>query len=91
MNEDKIRMPHGLILKDRAQLTLSGVTDVDSFDESAIVAYTDYGELTVKGENLHISMLNIDTGDLSIDGRVSSLIYLENQPKSTSFFGKVFR
>ena len=91
MNEDKIKMPHGLILKDRAQLTLSGVTDVDSFDESAIVAYTDYGELTVKGENLHISMLNIDTGDLSIDGRVSSLTYLENQPKSTSFFGKVFR
>ena len=91
MNEDKIRMPHSLILKDRAQLTLSGVTDVDSFDESIIVAYTDYGELTVKGENLHISMLNIDTGDLSIDGRVLSLTYLENQPKSTSFFGKVFR
>lgn len=91
MNEDKIKMPHGLILKDRSQLTLSGVTDVDSFDESTIVAYTDYGELTVKGENLHISMLNIDTGDLSIDGRVSSLNYLENQPKSTSFFGKVFR
>lgn len=91
MNEDKIRMPHSLILKDRAQLNLSGVTDVDSFDESTIVAYTDYGELTVKGENLHINMLNIDTGDLSIDGRVSSLIYLENQPKSTSFFSKVFR
>lgn len=91
MYEDKIKMPHSLILKDRSQLTLSGVTDVDSFDETTIVAYTDYGELTVKGENLHISMLNIDTGDLSIDGRVSSLTYLENQPKSTSFFGKVFR
>ncbi len=91
MNEDKIKLPHSLILKDRSQLTLSGVTDVDSFDESTIVAYTDYGELTVKGENLHISMLNIDTGDLSIDGRISSLTYLENQPKSTSFFGKVFR
>lgn len=91
MHEEKIKMPHSLILKDRAQLTLSGVTDVDSFDESTIVAYTDYGELTVKGEKLHISMLNIDTGDLSIDGNVSSLIYLENHPKSTSFFSKVFR
>ena len=72
-NKDKIRLPHNLILKDRAELTLSGVTDVDSFDETTIIAYTDYGELTVKGENLHINMLNIDTGDLSIDGRVSSL------------------
>lgn len=91
MNEDKIKMPHSLIMKDRSQLTLSGVTDVDSFDETTIIAYTDYGELTVKGENLHISMLNIDTGELSIDGTVSSLTYLENQPKSTSFFSKVFR
>lgn len=91
MNEDKIKMPHSLIMKDRSQLTISGVTDVDSFDEVAIIAYTDYGELTVKGENLHISMLNIDTGELSIDGTVSSLTYLDNRPQSTSFFSKVFR
>ncbi|MBQ3136416.1 MAG: sporulation protein YabP [Clostridia bacterium] len=91
MTENKIKMPHSLILKDRSQLTLSGVTDVDSFDENIITAYTDYGELTVKGEGLHISILNIDTGELSIDGTVASLSYLENQPRSTSFFSKVFR
>ena len=91
MTENKIRMPHSLILKDRSQLTLSGVTDVDSFDENLITTYTDYGELTVKGEGLHISVLNTDTGELSIDGNVSSLTYLENLPKSTSFFSKVFR
>ena len=91
MNDNKIRMPHSLILKDRSQLTLSGVTDVDSFDENLITAYTDYGELTVKGEGLHISVLNTETGELSIDGTVSSLNYLENQPKSASFFAKVFR
>ncbi len=91
MTENKIKMPHSLILKDRSQLTLSGVTDVDSFDENLITAYTDYGELTVKGEGLHISVLNTDTGELSIDGKVSSLTYLENQPKATSFFSKVFR
>ena len=88
MTENKIKMPHSLILKDRSQLTLSGVTDVDSFDENIITAYTDYGELTVKGEGLHISILNIDTGELSIDGTVASLSYLENQPRSTSFFSK---
>ena len=91
MNDDKIKMPHNLILKDRAQLTLSGVTDVDSFDENVITVYTDFGELTVKGEGLHISVLNVDTGEMSIDGYVSSLVYLENQPKSTSFLSRVFR
>ena len=40
-NKDKIRLPHNLILKDRGELTLSGVTDVDSFDETTIIAYTD--------------------------------------------------
>ena len=91
MTENKIKMPHSLIQKDRSQLTFSGVTDVDSFVENLITAYTDYGELTVKGEGLHISVLNTDTGELSIDGNVSSLTYLENLPKSTSFFSKVFR
>lgn len=91
MTENKIKMPHSLILKDRSQLNLSGVTDVDSFDENLIVAYTDYGELTIKGENLKIAMLNTDTGELSLEGTVSSLTYLENQPKSASFLSRVFR
>ncbi len=93
MNEikDKIRTPHSVLMKDRGQLSLSGVTDVDSFDESAIIAYTDYGELTVRGNRLHISQLNIESGELNIDGEISSLTYLENQPKAQSFLAKVFR
>lgn len=84
-------MPHSLILKDRKELTLTGVTDVDSFDETSIVAYTDFGELTVNGNNLHISTLNTDTGELNIDGEVTSLIYLDNKPKTEGFLRKVFR
>lgn len=90
-NSEKIKRPHSLILKDRSELTLSGVTDVDSFDEMTIVAYTDYGELTVKGSGLHIGSLNTETGELTVDGQVQSLVYLENVPRSTSFFSKVFR
>ena len=84
-------MPHSLILKDRKELTLTGVTDVDSFDENSIVAYTDYGELTINGNNLHINTLNTDSGELSIDGEVSSMLYLDNKPKAEGFFKKVFR
>lgn len=90
-NKDKIVMPHNVIMKDREELTLSGVTDVDSFDESTVIAYTDYGELTITGTNLHISSLNIDKGELSVDGRISSLVYIDRQPDKGGFFSKVFR
>ena len=90
-NKDKLIMPHNITLKDRSHLTVTGVTDVDSFDDITVVAYTDIGELTVKGEELHINKLNTETGELFIEGRISSLSYLDEEPRSTSFFSKVFR
>ncbi len=90
-NKDKLILPHNIILKDRSSLTVTGVTDVDSFDETAIVAYTDMGELTIRGTDLKINKLSTETGELSVDGTVQSLSYLDNVPKSTSFFSKVFR
>ncbi len=90
-NKDKLIMPHNVTMKDRSSLVVTGVTDVDSFDEMTIVAYTDIGELTIKGEGLKINRLSIETGDLSVDGRISSLIYTDDAPKATSFFSKVFR
>lgn len=89
-NKEK-EMSHSIVLENRNLLSLTGVKDVDSFDENSIVAYTDFGELTVNGSNLHISTLNTDSGELSIDGDVSSLIYLDNKPKSEGFLKKVFR
>ena len=48
---------HNLVIENRKKMTVSAVTDVDSFDEQMIVMYTDMGQLTVKGENLHINTL----------------------------------
>ncbi|MBQ8503647.1 MAG: sporulation protein YabP [Clostridia bacterium] len=90
-NKEKLILPHNIILKDRKSLTVTGVTDVDSFDETAIIAYTDIGELTIRGTELKINKLSTETGELFVDGNVSSLSYLDNAPKSTSFFGKLFR
>ena len=59
-NKDRLILPHSLVLKDRANLTVTGVTDVDSFDETAIVAYTDIGELTIRGTELK-TIINIFT------------------------------
>ena len=76
MAEDKkvIRVPHNLILEDRKHLTVSGVSDIDSFDEETVVVYTQMGELTIKGSDLHINALNIDTGELTVE-EICILLY----------------
>ncbi|NLB37226.1 MAG: sporulation protein YabP [Clostridiales bacterium] len=92
MNEDKIpSLPHNLILEDRRLLTVSGVSDVDSFDEQTVVIFTDKGELTVRGKDLHINKLSVEIGELLMEGQIVSLTYSDEQPKSSGFLSKVFR
>lgn len=86
-----VKLPHNLILEGRKKLTLTGVSDVDSFDDHMVVAYTSYGELTIKGANLHISKLNLENGELNLDGEISSMVYAENHQTSGGFFSKLFR
>lgn len=89
--KQKPKMPHSLILDNRNNLTLSGVNKVGSFDEETIVIYTDYGELNVRGKRLHISKLNLDSGDVTIDGEIISMVYTENRPQSAGLVSKLFR
>ncbi len=86
-----VKLPHSLILENRKSLTVTGVSDVDSFDEQAVVAYTDLGELTIRGKNLHINKLSLETGELTLDGEVSSMTYTDNQSSNSSFLSKLFR
>ncbi len=72
------KMPHNIIMEERSRLNVSGVVDIDSFDEETVVAYTDLGELLVKGRNLHINKIDLESGDLSIEGQVYSLSYSDN-------------
>nr|WP_317413807.1 sporulation protein YabP [uncultured Solibaculum sp.] len=93
MTEEKktMKMPHNVILEDRRNLTVSGVSDVDSFDEQNITVFTDMGELAVRGYNLHINKLNIETGELTLEGEISSLIYTDEQQRGSGFFGRLFK
>jgi len=85
-------MPHNVILEDRRLLTVSGVSDVDSFDERTITVFTDMGELTVRGSDLHINRLSVEVGELLLEGKIDSLSYADPSPKSAGgFFGRVFR
>ncbi|MCD7784306.1 MAG: sporulation protein YabP [Oscillospiraceae bacterium] len=66
---------HNLILEDRNKLSLSGVTDVESFDDSEVSLYTSKGELVIRGKNLHVDEISLDSGDLEMSGEVKSLTY----------------
>ncbi len=68
---------HCLTLENREKLNLTGVSDVDSFNEQEVIAVCSCGELSVKGEMLHIEELNLETGTVSLSGKISSLTYSE--------------
>ena len=93
MAEEKktVKVPHSLILENRKALTATGVSNVDSFDDQTVVAYTDLGELVIKGNGLAIIKLNIETGELTLSGEISSMTYTENQSSNGGFFSKLFR
>lgn len=84
-------MPHQVILNDRRELTVSGVSDVDSFDDGVVVAHTALGELTVKGSGLHILRLSTETGDLSLEGQIDTLEYSNARPQKGGLLGRLFR
>lgn len=71
----EMRAPHRIALDDRSALAVSGVVEVERFDENEIVMSTSRGTLVVRGEDLHIEKLSLDGGDLRVEGSVNSLLY----------------
>lgn len=91
--EDKNIMQN-ILLESREKLTISGVSDVLSFDDQIVIVETELGLLTIKGENLKINKLNIDTSDFSLNGHISSLSYSEGGfegTKNTNILSKIFK
>ncbi len=82
--------PHHLSLQNRSKLAISGVEDVESFDENTICLLTTEGGLTVRGSELHIEKLSLDGGDLLVEGKVESLSYEEDNRRQGGLFGRLF-
>ena len=80
---------HSLSMQDRKRLTVSGVEDVESFDEDTVTLATCGGALTVRGSGLKIEKLSLDGGELVVEGRIDGLDYAENAPGRRGFFGKL--
>ena len=92
MQENNVKQEQNLILENRKSLSISGVTDVDSFDEKCISLYTQLGELTIQGRELHIDSMSVETGDMSVTGDIWAIIYGDRDKKGPlSAFGKLFR
>ena len=79
-----------LELVGREKLTVSGVEDVERFDESGIVMSTSAGVLVVTGEDLHIGKLSLDGGELHVDGRIDSVTYEEGGREQGGFLRRLF-
>ena len=79
-----------LILEGRERLSISGVTDVLSFDEHEILADTTLGTLMTTGEDLHVERLSREAGELVITGKVDSMEYVDDRRQKGSFWSKLF-
>ncbi len=89
-NEKLSAKSHNLILEDRSRLSVTGVEDVDSFDEQRIILKTGKGALIIRGTELHIDKLSLETGELAVSGLITDLGYEETAPGG-SLWSRLFK
>ena len=83
---------HTLHAENRSALTITGLTDIDRFDEREIVIYTQLGQLTITGRELHIRSISIEQGDLEVEGDIWGLVYGDRDRRAPlSLLGRLFR
>lgn len=90
----KINSFQNIVLENREKLNITGILDVFSFDDQIIIIETELGLLTIKGENLKINKLSLDTSDFVVDGRINSLNYSEADigvKKGKNILSKIFK
>lgn len=71
------QLPHKLSLEERSRLTMTGVTEVVSFQETSVVLHTSLGTLIVQGNDLKLKTLSLEGGQVAVDGHISAIIYEE--------------
>lgn len=85
---------HSILMENRERVTITGVQDVDSFDEASVLLVTDLGYIVLHGIDLHINKLNLEDGQLIVEGEIIGIEYSDHDGiggKSGGFFKKLFR
>ena len=85
----EIQLPHELSLKERRELTMTGVTEVVSFEEHAVVLHTALGTLIVQGKDLQLKTLSLEGGQVAVDGHIAALVYEE--PREGGLWQRLWR
>lgn len=81
-----------LILENREKMSITGVIDVESFNDECIIIDTELGVLIIRGDDLHINKLNLDNSELNIEGEICSCEYKDRDgSKSGGFWSKMFK
>ncbi len=92
MSEERIRFKNqNIIIEDRNKINITGVEQVDSYNDNTIVLSTIKGGVSIKGEGLNISKLNIDDGSLNISGLINSLTYISKEGTPKNLMGRIFK
>jgi sporulation protein YabP len=80
-----------IVIEDRTNIVISGVEQVESFNDNTIILSTIKGGLSIKGEGLNVSKLNLDEGNVRITGVVNSLTYISREGAPKNLMGKIFK
>ena len=89
---EKQKINQNLFLKNREKLEMSGVDEVNSFDENKITAFTNLGFISIKGNDLHIKKFNTNTKELNISGKIDEIKYSSSKKhESKSFLSRLFK
>lgn len=94
MEEKQTAGAHRVTVTGRRNGAITGVSDVLSFDVGEIVLETELGLLTIKGQELHVSRLTLEQGEVDIDGKIDSMVYSGNagsKGKGESLRGRLFK
>ena len=86
-----VELPHNVIMESRKKISVSGVDDVESFDENEIVMSTSQGVLIVRGHGLRIEKLSLDSGDVVLEGEIEKLEYEDDVKASGGLFSRLFK
>lgn len=84
-----LELPHKVTLEGRSRLNMTGIKEVESFDEGMVVLHTTRGTLVIRGDGLHLQLLSLDGGQVHVDGTVNSLTY-EDGVQSGGFLTRLF-
>ncbi|MBQ4155067.1 MAG: sporulation protein YabP [Clostridia bacterium] len=93
--EEKVittKLQHNVLMESRSKLVLSGVKEVDSFEEDNVVLKTTKGNLTIRGNGMKMESYNNEVGDLVLNGDIFALVYTNDKENTSGgFFSRIFK